>query len=206
MASSSSSPSSCSRIVAIPLTVEVAHPKLGIISPLLTNSRTKVGNQGTSTKTPNIVPCTNTYHLAPSGRAGRPVMSSSRNKPRETIPVDNGADGVEALELQVGVLERHPYSSQSFTPMGGDECVSYVVLVADSDQTGTRPDPSTVRAFTVLGTQGVCYDAGLWHAPMAVVGKTMDFAIFQFMNGVEEEDCEMVDLAEPLRILLSAEK
>jgi ureidoglycolate lyase len=98
-------------------------------------------------------------------------MSSSRNKPRETIPVDNGADGVEALELQVGVLERHPYSSQSFTPMGGDECVSYVVLVADSDQTGTRPDPSTVRAFTVLGTQGVCYDAGLWHAPMAVVGK-----------------------------------
>jgi hypothetical protein len=40
----------------------------------------------------------------------------------------------------------------------------------------------------------------------AECAQTMDFAIFQFMNGVEEEDCEMVDLAEPLRILLSAEK
>lgn len=95
-------------------------------------------------------------------------MSSSRNKPRVTIPVDNEA---MLQELQVGVLERHPYSSQSFMPMGGDEVVSYVVLVADSDQTGTRPDLSTIRAFTVLGNQGVCYDAGLWHAPMAVVGK-----------------------------------
>lgn len=37
-------------------------------------------------------------------------------------------------------------------------------------------------------------------------GQTMDFAIFQFMNGVDEEDCEMVVLSEPLRILLNAEE
>lgn len=30
----------------------------------------------------------------------------------------------------------------------------------------------------------------------------MDFGIFQYMNGVAEDDCEMLELDEPLVILL----
>ncbi|ORY26799.1 ureidoglycolate hydrolase-domain-containing protein [Naematelia encephala] len=149
-----------------PLSPETTHPQLSIISPALTNSATRSGNGGTSTKTPDIAPCTNRYDLAASKRPGRPVLSASRNTPRL---VKTDASGVSTLEISM--LERHAYTSQSFMPMGGSDKVGYIAVVADSDQSGSRPDLTTLRAFTVRGKDGICYGAGLWHAPMAVVGK-----------------------------------
>ncbi|KAK8858960.1 hypothetical protein IAR55_003192 [Kwoniella newhampshirensis] len=175
------------RIKAVPLNRSTTHPRLHIISPTLTTAKTRHGNQGTSTKTPYIAPCTNTYSTSPSGQLGRPLMSASRNTPRST---SQGPDGQRSLV--VGALERHPHSSQSFSPMGRKADVAYIVVVADGDDSGTRPDLQTVRAYTVPGDTGVCYDAGLWHAPMAVVG--------EFENGVAEEDCQVVDIEQGICI------
>ena len=164
------------QIKAAPLSPSSTHPRLHIISSTLTTSRTRQGNQGTSTKTPYIAPCTNTYDTAPSGQAGSPVLSVSRNAPRETIC---GADGRQTVI--VTALERHPYSCQSFTPMGRKADVAFIVVVADGDESGMKPDLTTVEAFTVPGDTGVCYDAGLWHAPMAVIGE-----VCQAMNSAND--------------------
>lgn len=153
------------RITAQPLTRDTVHANLSIISPEHTTDRTRVGNQGTSTKTPDIAPCTNFYDQAPSGQPGRAVMSSSRNTPRAIITQD---DGKETLE--VGFLERHPFSTQAFIPMGGSDEPSYIVIVADN-QTDGSPDLDSIKAYRVKGTQGVCYAAGVWHAPMATIHK-----------------------------------
>jgi len=40
----------------------------------------------------------------------------------------------------------------------------------------------------------VTYGAGTWHAPMVVLGnKPVDFVVVQFKNGVEVEDCQIVE-------------
>ncbi|WWD17584.1 hypothetical protein CI109_102025 [Kwoniella shandongensis] len=154
------------RITAVALTPSTTHARLHIISPALTTSKTRHGNQGTSTKTPYIAPCTNNYDTAPSGQSGRPLLSASRNTPRTISKDVNGSQS-----LVIHALERHPYTSQSFTPMGRKADTAYIVVVADGDESGQRPDLTTVKAYTVPGDTGVCYDAGLWHAPMAVVGE-----------------------------------
>jgi ureidoglycolate lyase len=72
--------------------------------------------------------------------------------------------------ISIAVLERHPFSSQSFIPMGGSSDISYIVIVADSNEDDTAPDLATIKAYTEQGDEGVCYGAGLWHAPMTVIG------------------------------------
>jgi len=66
-------------------------------------------------------------------------------------------------------MERHPFTSQSFVPMGSD--VEYLAIVADAHEEEDRPDLNTVKVFSVGDGQGVCYEAGQWHASMHVVGK-----------------------------------
>lgn len=147
------------------------------------------------------------------------------------------------------VLERHPYTTQSFIPLGlspsassstnrkkrreeeeqqkrsrkrgGDDTHTdtdtvYLVIVAPSrigekvnaakitttangvERTVTVTDPpdlEKMRAFVATDAQAVTYGAGTWHAPMVVLGKRrVDFVVVQFVNGVEEEDCQEVML------------
>lgn len=158
------------RIQALPLSLPNTHPKLRVISPELTTEKTRTGNQGTSTKTPDIAPCTNLYANAPSGQPGRAVLSSSRNTPRELFKTSDGRESIE-----VGFLERHPYTSQSFIPMGGVHSVAYVVIIADDGPDG-RPDLSSIKAYLTPGNVGVCYSASVWHAPMATIHRVSLFA------------------------------
>jgi ureidoglycolate lyase len=114
------------------------------------------------------------------------------------------------------MLEKHPFTSQQFIPMGGTTSGSYVVVVADSLEDG-KVDARSIRAFLVRGDEGISYGAGLWHAPMAVITEvslvfrcsmlnifnveSVDFAIVQYSNSVPEEDCVTEDLAEPLEVV-----
>lgn len=134
---------------------------LSLISPDLTTAQTKIGNQGTSTKTPDIAPCTDLYGAA--SRPGRAVLSTSRNSPRD---ITRDADGRETIKIDI--LERHPYSSQAFMPMGGSDAPSYLVVVASALADGT-PDLDSVKAVLVRGDQGISYAANTWHAPMATL-------------------------------------
>ena len=153
------------RIQALPLGGANTHPKLSIISPERKTDKTRTGNQGTSTKTPDIAPCTDLYKSAPSGLPSRAVLSSSRNTPREIIQTNEGSESIA-----VAFLERHRFTSQSFIPMGGDDSPAYVVIVAD-DATDGQPELISIKAYLVPGNIGVCYSAGVWHAPMATIRK-----------------------------------
>ena len=58
-----------------------------------------------------------------------------------------------------------------------------------------HPDLKNVKAFIARGDQVVTYAAGVWHAPMAVVGESdIPFMVVQHISGVADEDCQEVML------------
>lgn len=51
---------------------------------------------------------------------------------------------------------------------------------------------------------GITYGAGTWHAPMVVVGEgRMDFVVTQWVNGREEDDCQEVEIAEGVQVVVN---
>ena len=143
----------------------------------------------------------NAYAHSPSQTLGKAVMNMFTCFPRTLA---EARDDNESRVLQIRVLERHPFTTQTFIPMGlsAMDCATrYLVIVAPSliavgdalDQ--GPPDLANVQAFLAHGGQGISYRAGTWHAPMAVVGENkVDFVVVQFCNGVDAEDCQEVDL------------
>ena len=94
-------------------------------------------------------------------------------------------------------MERHPYTTQTFTPLGlspDDTETSYLVVVAPTDPATDLPDVAHIKAFMARGSQAVTYGVGTWHAPMIVVGKDdVSFVVTQFVNGVAEDDCQEIE-------------
>ena len=130
----------------------------------------------------------------------------------------------------VTILERHPYTTQTFTPLGlspsdgADAGAVYLVIVAPSlpspslsatqsqSQSGNvgvsasisnPPDLSKLAAFVAHGGQAVTYAAGTWHAPMAVLGRRrVDFVVTQFVNGVPADDTQEVRIGPGVEVRL----
>lgn len=98
--------------------------------------------------------------------------------------------GDTAQPLMLGMLEKHPASTQVFVPMSSDEYLVVVALGADA------PDLTTVRAFVVRG-MGIAYGPGVWHHPMIALSTTLDFACLVWEDG-SSLDCLTHPLAEPL--------
>ena len=90
-------------------------------------------------------------HLAPALRA----LGAG---PRTAIWVSR-VDGAIPQTCPVLLLERHPYSPQTFIPLDN---TPYLVVVAPDDAQG-EPDLERLRAFVASGSQGVCYRTGVWH-------------------------------------------
>lgn len=85
-----------------------------------------------------------------------------------------------SFKHNVKILEKHPNSSQTFVPMGrSDNKFAYLIIVALPDPKLDKPDLTTAKAFLCKGNQAVTYGAGIWHAPMIVVGEEnyLDFAV-----------------------------
>lgn len=91
------------------------------------------------------------------------------------------------------VMERHRFSSQAFIPISVSR---YLVVVAPQDA-GGAPDLGLVRAFCAGGHQGINYRANVWHAPMAVLDRDGQYAVFMWQDGTTADE-EFVDLAETL--------
>ncbi|KJA20710.1 hypothetical protein HYPSUDRAFT_772433 [Hypholoma sublateritium FD-334 SS-4] len=112
-------------------------------------------------------------------------------------PLDDISDGVTILRA----LERHPYTSQAFIPMGqgggegiADPATSYLVVVAHNGP-DDKPDMKTLKAFVATAAQGISYNAGIWHQPMTVLGKSLDLACIETQIGDGSPlDCEILDL------------
>ncbi|KAK2740374.1 Ureidoglycolate lyase [Myotisia sp. PD_48] len=106
-------------------------------------------------------------------------------------------------------------SSRAGAPNAVEQDAIYLVIVAPTlkgqsatarsakDESGKSntvqisdpPDLENICAFTVRPGQAVTYAAGTWHAPMIVLGRErIDFVVTQYMNGIAQEDCEIIAL------------
>ena len=160
-------------------------------------------NQGTAIQYRNVSLPKNLYHQAPGGK-GQLIMSEFVCGARQL------ASSTSHGEFVVSVLERHPFTTQTFSPLSSSPS-EYLVIVAPSLPPGPSdeglpvpsgdglpgrglPDLRGLKAFVATSTQAVTYGAGTWHAPMVAlgqVGTTVDFLVVQFSSGVAVEDCQL---------------
>ncbi|PYI06172.1 ureidoglycolate hydrolase, partial [Aspergillus sclerotiicarbonarius CBS 121057] len=181
-----------------------------------------LANQSTALKYSPISPLTSTYETCPSNQPASARMSMFSCFPRPLRDISVSGDGDKKGVFDIRILERHPFTTQTFIPMGlpphqhTPEETFYLVIVAPSlrgttttatGETGEEvtvidpPDLSRLRAFVARGDTAVTYAAGTWHAPMVVVGRNrVDFVVVQFVNGVEGEDCQEVVFGEGVTV------
>jgi ureidoglycolate lyase len=98
--------------------------------------------------------------------------------------------------LAVGLLEKHPASTQIFIPMNARR---YLVIVALG---GALPDLSTLAAFVATGAQGISYFPGVWHHPMIALDGEIDFTCLIWEDG-SEDDCTVVHYGEGERPIVT---
>lgn len=181
------------KIVAVPLTPENFAPFGGVISAdhQIKHVQSSSANYGTAVKIHKVAPIVNNYAACESGKPATANWNIFRcSAPKHLI--------THSLlsTYKSKVLERHPFSTQTFVPMGQDLYkTSYLVIVATTDETSPNklPDPSQIRAFICKGNQSVTYGMGTWHAPMVVIDENVphiDFAVLIHENGVPDEDCQ----------------
>lgn len=172
-----------------------------------------LGNQGSALVYGDITRFKNLYDSAPSQVRSKTAVRMFVCAPRPLLRVqdNNSLEG----SLRLTILERHPYTSQTFIPLGLSAAevneTRYLVIVAPTlpqsladeslpvpsgkDLPGRGlPDLANIQAFIAKGSQAVTYGPGTWHAPMIVVGKKpVSFVVAQFLNGVGLEDCQEAD-------------
>ncbi|KAK4191164.1 ureidoglycolate hydrolase [Podospora australis] len=172
-------------------------------------------NQGSAIKYQHVSRQINLYSQAPSGVPGVSVMnmficaarvripSSPSSPPSPESDAEAGpttTTTAAAATFPVRVLERHPFTTQTFLPLTADSDKNYLVIVAptlppSADDQGLPvpvdlssypagsdyprplpgrglPDLNGLRAFVATGKQAVTYGAGTWHAPMVGLGET----------------------------------
>ncbi|KAG0639040.1 putative ureidoglycolate hydrolase [Tuber brumale] len=139
-------------------------------------------NQGSAKK----YPCIAAYETTPQDRHPSDTkISIFVSKPRTEVPG----------QFDLRVMERHPYSSQLFIPMGVKEEEGFRYLVVVSPPWDPKPRMDNVEAFLMHGKQGVSYGVGTWHAPIVVLGKEdVQFAVVVDTNGNPQDDTEEVEI------------
>lgn len=95
----------------------------------------------------------------------------------------------------LGLLEKHPHSTQYFIPMNASRYLAVVALGGD------EPDLRTLAAFVAEGAQGISYAPGVWHHPMLALDKETDFVVLVHEDGTGE-DCIERDPGDALWPLL----
>lgn len=107
---------------------------------------------------------------------GAPILSIFRGRPRP---------------LLIDMLERHPFGSQAFVPLGGRP---WLAVCAEAPG-------APLRAFLARGDQGAQYAAGVWHFPLLTLA-AQDFLVVD--RTAPEGNVELADLAEPAEVVLDA--
>ncbi|RDW42659.1 ureidoglycolate hydrolase [Yarrowia lipolytica] len=172
-----------------PLTIDNFAPFGGVMSLEHQQRPEDVGaNYGTATKIKDVSPVTNNFAYAPSKQPARSIWYGFRCSPPNHLTSTKNSQSTYTCK----VLERHPFSTQTFVPMGRDkDDQAYLVIVAKTGTDGL-PDVNTLEAFEARGDQAVTYGVATWHAPMVVLHKPIDFGVFIHENSVPEENCQEV--------------
>lgn len=128
----------------------------------------------------------------PGGRTNiTPFLENLREQAGVKLHISNRAP--TSLPYVHWRMERHRYSSQAFIPLNVSR---YLVVVAPHAKSG-GPELRGARAFCARGDQGINYRANAWHAPMAVLDREGQFAVFMWQDGTAADE-EFVELTEPL--------
>lgn len=96
-------------------------------------------------------------YVEANGDGARVALNIFKGQPRE-------------FPYLVTMMERHPFGSQSFTPLSGEP---FLVIVA-TDENGK---PSEPIAFLAQAHQGVNYRCNTWHHPLMSLEKVCDFLV-----------------------------
>jgi ureidoglycolate lyase len=91
------------------------------------------------------------------GEGARVILNIFRGQPRR-------------FPYELTMMERHPFGSQSFSPLSGRP---YLVIVSE-DEIGR---PSEPQAFLARGDQGVNYRRNVWHHPLMTLAEASDFLV-----------------------------
>lgn len=91
------------------------------------------------------------------GEGARVIINLFRGPPRD-------------FPYTVGMMERHPFGSQSFSPISGRP-----FLVVVSEDEGGKPGRPQV--FLARGDQGVNYARNVWHHPLMSLSAVGDFLV-----------------------------
>lgn len=206
-------------------------------------------NQATAIQYRSIASMRNLYDEAQSGKSGTPRMtmfvcaargggggapvivdSESSSGPSSSSSSSssnsNSSRKQKTAVIPIQVLERHPFTTQTFIPLTADKTKAYLVIVAPSLPPGKLdealpvpssttssgsprdiklpgrglPDLTRLTAFIATPGQAVTYGPGTWHAPMVALGplnSTLDFVVVQFANDTPLEDCQEVTISGP---------
>ena len=86
--------------------------------------------------------------------------------------------------LQINMLEKHPFFSQTFIPKDNQ---SFLVVVAPASDELNIED---IRAFISNGEQGVNYSRGVWHFPLISVKDDAQFIVIDRKHVIDSDDIE----------------
>ena len=86
--------------------------------------------------------------------------------------------------LQITMLEKHPFFSQTFIPRGN---TPFIVVVSPPAE---EPVIENIRAFISNGEQGVNYSRGVWHFPLISVRDDVQFIVIDRKHVIDSEDIE----------------
>lgn len=137
--------------------------------------------------------------LAGPGEPGRTRFNDFLENARADARVDLSIATLEptGLPMLARILERHPYSSQTFVPL---RAARYLVIVAP-DQDDGGPDIERARCFLAEGSQGITYRRGVWHHGMTVLDDAAEMAILMWCDGGEGDE-EFRELDAPFEVAL----
>jgi ureidoglycolate lyase len=90
------------------------------------------------------------------------------------------------------VIERHRFSSQSFTPLDAGR---FLAVVAPGAADGSA-DLSRLRVFVASDFQSFTYGADVWHGPITALDGPMRFAIMMFNDGSSGDE-EVIRFSAP---------
>ena len=99
-------------------------------------------------------------------------LSTTRKEPNSDLP------------LEITLLERHEFSSQSFMPT---DVKSWLIVVAPHTADG-KPDLERVQAFLADGSQGITYRPNTWHHGLTVFGKSATFNILMWRDNTSGDE------------------
>ncbi|WP_442595281.1 ureidoglycolate lyase [Parapusillimonas sp. JC17] len=105
------------------------------------------------------------------------------------------------MPLVIEWMERHPFSTQTFVPMGP---AHFLIVVCLSGEDGL-PDPASFRAFVSRPGQGVTYRRNVWHYGLSVFDTPTDFIVAMSLTGNKDDDV-FFTLGQPVQACLRSDE